>query len=170
MCDRHFAGQISLPSLINTVITYWGNNNPHVYSSYSVQRTFPYVISLTQQVTPFSVRVSRMGKRICETKTACSHLRLFFINRRSVKASKDRVWGSWTGKRERQAKVRFETKSGSSLTPNGSSGIEITLQSLSPPETQGLSSPIPADTLTNRQFTGIWGWGTSVPGTAAVCT
>ena len=74
------------------------------------------------------------------------------------------------GKGSSQAKVRFETKSGSSLTPNGSSGIEITLQSLSAPETQGLGSPIPADTLTDRWFTGIWGWGTSVPGTATVCT
>ena len=74
------------------------------------------------------------------------------------------------GKGSSQAKVRFETKSGSSLTPNGSSGIEITLQSLSAPETQGLGSPIPADTLTDRRFTGIWGWRTSVPGTATVCT
>lgn len=74
------------------------------------------------------------------------------------------------GKGSSQAKVRLEMKSGSNLTPNGSSGIEIMLQSLSPAETQGLSSPIPADTLTDRQFTGIWGWGTSVPGTATVCT
>lgn len=74
------------------------------------------------------------------------------------------------GKGSSQAKVRFETKSGSSLTPNGNPGIEITLQSLSPPETQELGSPIPAVTLTDRRFTGIWGWGTSVPGTATVCT
>ena len=74
------------------------------------------------------------------------------------------------GKGSSQAKVRFETKSSSSLTPNGNPGIEITLQCLSPPGTQELGSPIPADTLTDRQFTGIWGWGTSVPGTATVCT